>query len=428
VPYPWAAVARLRVACFLASFFNTVLHFLKHADYQRLDTWQTKFKHPGPLGASNGERERFWKRVVSGALNLLYDLDGHNYQSEWLSEGERSELSAPTNRQISHVLEQILSDPIRKFLSTGWSRRLQADQDSLPFCLIIDEAAYLHTSLYMKAWMWVLDQVVVSILDKTPTESRGEDPADHIFFLMLGTHSQITHFAPDEHFPSERYFEGTQALPPVFLNFAWDSSYQLPAKNTYDASNSLQHLIQYGRPLWLSYVDGLTRHQRRLQSLDQTVDSGLQERQLREACIRFAAMKLAPLARRDEIPDSEKVNAAFATMAVRLHLDIDLGNPKRASELVASKMRWLVNVSEMRSRIRTTYPSEPILAEAAACIMNGFLWKRSQGPPFPDRSVESPMTYFIEKLRSELNHSYVDRGSNGELTARLLCMSLSEIF
>jgi len=108
-------------------------------------------------------------------------------------------------------------------------------------------------------------------------------------------------------------------------------------------------------------------------------------------------------------------------MAVRLHLEIDLGNPKRASELVASKMRWLVNVSEMPSRIRTTYPSEPILAEAAACIMNGFLWKRET--PFPIRLDEQPMTYLIENLRNELNRSYVDRGSNGELTARLLCMS-----
>ena len=425
MPYPWAAVARLRVACFLASFFNTVLHFLKQADYQRVDTWQTRFKHHGPLSASNGERERFWKRVVSGALDLLYDLDGRNYQSEWLKPGEKSEVLAPKNHQIAEVLERILSDPIRKFLSSGWCRRLQSDQDSLPFCLIVDEAAYLHTSLYMKAWMWVLDQVVVSILDKTPTESGGEDPADHIFFLMLGTHSQITHFAPDEHFPSERYFERTQALPSVFLNFAWDSSYQLPAKNTYDASNSLQHLIQYGRPLWLSYIDGLTRLAQRL---SKTFERGLLERYLREACIGFAVMKLAPLASGNQISESEKANSAFATMAVRLHLDIDLGNPKRASELVASKMRWLVNVSEMRYRIRTTYLSEPILAEAAACIMNGFLWKRPQEPPFPDRDHGSPMTYFIEKLGSELNHSYVDRGSNGELTARLLCMSLSEIF
>ena len=408
----------------MASFFNTILDFLNNGTgYQNLHTWQTKFKHPGPLGTANVERERFWKRIVSGALDLLYDRDVRNYQSEWLREDKLKEVSSPTNHDISLVLEQILSSPICEFLSSGWGRRLQADRDSLPFCLIIDEAAYLYTSLYMKAWMWVLDQVVVSILDKARTESQGEDPADQIFFLMLGTHSQITHFAPDEHFPSERYFEGNQTLPPVFLNFAWDSSFRLPAENTYDASNSLQHLAQYGRPLWLSYVDGLTRHQQRLQSLDKTVDAGLQKRQLREACIRFAVMKLAPLARREEISDSEKFNSAFATMAIRLHLDIDLGNPKRASELVASKMRWLVNVSEMRCRIRTTYASEPILAEAAACIMNGFLWKRAWGTPFPDRSVESPMTYLIEKLRTELNRSYIDRGSNGELTARLLCMS-----
>ena len=352
---------------------------------------------------------------MSGALDLLYDP--HDLQWNWLREGKLAEVSSPTNGDIANVLEPILSPPIRNFLSSGWSRRLQADRESLPFCLIIDEAAYLYTSLYMKAWMWVLDQVVMSILDKACTGSQRKDPADQIFFLMLGTHSQITHFAPDEHYPSERYFDGNQTLPSVFLNFAWDSSFRLPAKNTLDASNSLQHLIQYGRPLWLSYVDGLTRYQQRL---DKSDDADLQKRQLREACIRFAVMKLAPLASR-EIPEPENFNSAFAIMAVRLHLEIDLGNPKRASELVASKMRWLVNVSEMPSRIRTTYPSEPILAEAAACIMNGFLWKRET--PFPIRLDEQPMTYLIENLRNELNRSYVDRGSNGELTARLLCMS-----
>jgi len=400
----------------LASFFNTVLDFLNNGtDYQRLDVWQKKFKHPGPLGSANVERKRFWGRVVSGALDLLYDP--RDLQETWLGAGKLSEVSSLTNGDIALVLEPILSSPIHNFLSSGWSRRLQADRESLPFCLIIDESAYLYTSLYMKAWMWVLDQVVVSILNKAHTGSQGKDPADHIFFLMLGTHSQITHFAPDEHYPSERYFQGNQTLPPVFLNFAWDASFRWPAKNTLDASNSLQHLIQYGRPLWLSYVDGLTRCQQRGGKSDH---ADLQKGQLREACIRYAVMKLAPLASK-EIRESENLNSALAIMAVRLHLDIDLGSPKRASELVASKMRWLVNVSEIHSRIRTTYPSEPILAEAAACIMNGFLWKRE--PPFPIRSDKLPMTYLIESLRNELNHSYVDRGSNGELTARLLCMS-----
>jgi hypothetical protein len=392
-----------------------MLDFLENdADYQRLNTWQTKFKHLDP---ANVDREQFWTRVVNGALKLLYGAD--DIQSKWLREGKWEEVSSPTNRDIAHVLERILSSPIRRFLSSGWSRKLQADRASLPFCLIVDEAAYLYTSHYMRAWMWVLDQVVVSILDDVRTESQSNKPADQIFFLMLGTHSQITHFAPDEHYPSERLFAGSQMLPPVFLNFAWDSSFQLPAENTLVASNSLQHLIQYGRPMWLSYVDGLIRRQQRL---DESVDASSQKRNLRKTCIRFAAMKLAPLASRENM-EQERLNSAFATMAVRLHLDIDLGNPKRASELVASKMRWLVNVSEMGSRIRTTYPSEPILAEAAACIMNGFFRKRGPGTPFPHELDESPMTYFIENLRHELNRSYVDRGSNGELTARLLCMS-----
>jgi hypothetical protein len=86
--------------------------------------------------------------------------------------------------------------------------------------------------------MWVLDQVFVQILNRI--RKRTDNPAgqaDDIFFLFFGTHSQIPLSAPDEHQPSEKIFERSQALPLVFLNFAWDASYSFPPSRSLDASN-----------------------------------------------------------------------------------------------------------------------------------------------------------------------------------------------
>jgi hypothetical protein len=63
----------------------------------------------------------------------------------------------------------------------------------LPFVLVIDEAAYLYQTHYMHSFLWVLDQPVMKVLHNL----RETTPAANRFFvIMLGTHSQISHFAP----------------------------------------------------------------------------------------------------------------------------------------------------------------------------------------------------------------------------------------
>jgi len=103
--------------------------------------------------------------------------------------------------------------------------------------------------------------------------------------------------------------------------------------------------------------------------------------------------------------------SAFAVLAVRLHLDLDFVFPSRASKLVSSKMRWLIDVDPRRKHIVTTYGSEPLLVEGAALVMNSHeLYKAT-----PD-----PLVKLLADFKDQLNQGYVNRGENGELTARLL--------
>jgi hypothetical protein len=404
-PLLWAAVARLRIAYFLTALFNVLNDLSTKPEFDSIDKWQTMFSldtkvtHTSSTTstATHGtisDRHEFWKHVILRANALLYGDD--QIQKTWLE----AEIPLPNNDEISATLRRIMSPSVHQFVSSRFSYRLQTSGPRYPFVFMIDEAAYLYSTDYMRAFMWVLDQVLVPILDDVRTSHGLNDPSDQIFILMLGSHSQITHFAPVEHYPSERYFAGEQILPSIFLNFAWDSPspYHLPIGRTVEASNSFRHLIQFGRPMWLSYVEGL---ERRYSRESPTAAADVREALLIQTCIQYAILKLAPLAGGKRSLHDEEVeerNSAFAVLAVRLHLDIDLGHPKRASELVASKMRWLVNVSHLRQRIRTTYLSEPVLAEAAACLLNG--WFKGSHQRYPD---ETPITRYLKYLRDELN-------------------------
>ena len=314
---------------------------LARPEYQTLSAWHHLFSQPATGAGVKAERSQFWRTVIERANRLTYAEE--DLQTKWLDVGPTVEVTEPNSQVITATLRQIIAPPLVQFLSGRHARKLQ--QDSLhdyPFVLIIDEAGYLHFSNYMRALMWVLDQVVVKIIDNAKSEN--------IFFLMLGTHSQISRFAPDDHYPSEHFLAGDQLLPSMFLNLPWDSSYKLPTERSLSVSNTLHHLVQFGRPLWLSYVQGLERKEQRMRTVPDA-------RKIRQACIQYAIMKIHPLAGAED-NELEAKTSAFAVMALRI-LDIDLSHPKRASELVASKMRWLINVSDLRHRIRTTYPSEP---------------------------------------------------------------------
>ena len=102
--------------------------------------------------------------------------------------------------------------------------------------------------------------------------------------------------------------------------------------------------------------------------------------------------------------------SAFAVLAIRLHLDLDFAVPSRASNLVSSKKRWLIDVDPHRKHVVTTCGSEPLLVEGAPLVMNSR--ELYQATPDP-----------LERLadfKDQLNQGFVNRGKNEEPTARLL--------
>ena len=189
-----------------------MLEYVKSGRYDNIQSWQSRLSH-STEGAKRNRRE-FWHDVVKASLELLYADEG-KLQTSWLGhEGEDATLS---NSDILEKLEDILKPSILNFFTNEtinaflaqckqrmwWTGGL--NRADLPFLFVIDEAAYLFHMNYMHSFMWVLDQPVMKILAETMPKIKS---TSQFFVLMLGTHSQISHFAPHYYFPSERYFGG----------------------------------------------------------------------------------------------------------------------------------------------------------------------------------------------------------------------------
>lgn len=417
VPKRWAAAGRLRVACFLVGFFETMIEYMSNKVYNSLTAWQTNFLYT--QATKSGPLDKFWDTVLKKALETLSNkaelyktwlrLSPANKKQRVTEEmegamNEEDFTSYPSNGEIKTELANLLREPIKAFFSHPVTKaflRQISDKSKLPFLFIIDEAAFLFQTNYMHSFMWVLDQPVVHILTDVyqgDPDSYGlpQTPTDRFFILMLGTHSQISHFAPNEIFPSERLAGKPQLLASPFLSFNWDVNVKefRPPFGLRD-SEKLFELACWGRSMWGAlFANRSTRI-----SLYR--------------CIEYIKTKLQP-AREGERMHREL--SILAVMSIRLHLDLDCAAPTRASQLVCSKMRWLADVGQFRRHITTTYGSEPLLVEAAACMMNSYDDTNSEDSP---KSVR-PFVSYISEMLDQLSKGYISRGNHGELTARLL--------
>lgn len=109
----------------------------------------------------------------------------------------------------------------------------------------------------------------------------------------------------------------------------------------------------------------------------------------------------------------EYILTCSAILAVLIGLEFDLAAPKIAAELVASRLRWAAGCDHNRTYLLTTYPSEPVLAEAAFQL---FFTNIDCTP--------GTVAYraIIDVVAKEAGKGGYDIGGDGELAARLLCM------
>ena len=110
--------------------------------------------------------------------------------------------------------------------------------------------------------------------------------------------------------------------------------------------------------------------------------------------------------------DDHRNLAQLAALDIRLLLAFEPNakGVKAQEDMVAGRMRIAHSVPKHREYMRSSYPSEPILAEAAARI-----WAKYQ-----QKDKQHPEAVIPEMLQEHLTAGVIGKGERGELVARLL--------
>ncbi|THV07003.1 hypothetical protein K435DRAFT_418125 [Dendrothele bispora CBS 962.96] len=220
--------------------------------------------------------------------------------------------------------------------------------------------------------------------------SESRSPGPDAWVVFLSTNSKVTHFAaPAVIHPSQRVLNEGQLIFPPFCLLQWDT-FDEP-KNVLSVGN-YEDAISFGRPLWKS-VNSLELYRKP------------------EAMSKFALTKLIN-------SDVNRINSAqmisdemaLAVLGQRFAIDFLFGAWEAVPFVdtsVASHMRVLTSTTEDRSWRYTTYPSEPVLSNAAAQFMY---------------MEEQTVSRLSRTLVQNIVDGLVDAGEVGELMSRLLIL------
>jgi hypothetical protein len=239
-----------------------------------------------------------------------------------------------------------------------------------------------------------------------------------LMVIFLSTNSHLEKLAPSGAMArSARAREHSDSLQAPITETPFDCAPALsvvPKTLTMDATCDLEFMARFRSTAVSRSVVVVVRYLR-LGGRFWTMIAGAGDRKadLLSTIIDFARAKLLCQSKIDvEHHKLLKPHASTAVVDVRLMLDYE---PRREAsrlfeaELVAGHMRMAYSVPQSREYLRSGYPSEPLLAEAAAQQMHVF---RSKDP-------EAVLTILMHKVKDGL----IDKGERGELVARELLLS-----
>ena len=291
--------------------------------------------------------------------------------------------------------------------------------------LMIDEAKYLTDTRFYAAFRWVIDQVIEPawLLKKSPNQPLP------FMAIFLGTNSTMADFLPPGEDSSNRYFVDYMKTPQPFTALDWDitvpEQYPKHKKLTYSSLADMTWLARFGRPFWLAQWGtclkmGSTEGRRRtadniITAAENKLHQMGSRREFARKFISYTKKEILPT---DERRREEIILTASAILGVLAVINLDFTSPKRAELLVSSRLRWAVGCDKKRKLLFSTYPSEPILAEAAFRLL--FTEVQEADP-------EIVLKRILEVIAIEVDRGDVDVGGDGELVARILC-SFSQHF
>ncbi|KDQ14213.1 hypothetical protein BOTBODRAFT_175000 [Botryobasidium botryosum FD-172 SS1] len=220
-----------------------------------------------------------------------------------------------------------------------------------------------------------------------------------IFAIFISTNTHAIHFPPPGPLaPSARWRGPDIRLQAPITETPFDCYPSPPIKS---GEYSLKHVVRlefmarFGRPLFWAVLKGAEPHK---------VDH------LESRLVDLARAKLIGKFPVDQSHTNVSRNASLAIIDLRLLLDFMPGGVKTKAterELVANHMRTAFSIPSHYEYMHSGYPSEPILAEAAARQLFSFRSHTDTNP-------------VLEILKRETRSGLLDMDERGEVTARVL--------
>ncbi|THH19412.1 hypothetical protein EW146_g1745 [Bondarzewia mesenterica] len=242
-----------------------------------------------------------------------------------------------------------------------------------------------------------------------------------MFSIFLSTNSHVAYFAPIQHLARSARARSNNAhlqAPITETPFDCHPSFPIrPNQFTLADVTTVEFMARFGRPLFWTTLEGAQKSsQEPVWNNDFTL--------VRDGLIDLAAIKLMGQNELKHGFEEFSREAQIAVVDVRLTLDFEPRRENVASleaTLVASHMRHVWSIPQHRQYMRSGYPSEPILAEAAARQMYIFRNNAaSNAAKVPELKKKS--TPVLQILQRETEKGLLDLGLRGELVARVILM------
>ncbi|KDR73813.1 hypothetical protein GALMADRAFT_633519 [Galerina marginata CBS 339.88] len=218
-----------------------------------------------------------------------------------------------------------------------------------------------------------------------------------VFAVFLSTYCKLADFTPSrQYFGTDRMqldHRGQEAnMQPPFVELPFDVFANIrEGQIKLSDVSSMDHLVKFGRPLFYTYYHAEPR-----------------SAEIRNKILSFAVDKLY-CKRMDQ---HQFATGDLAAAAVRVMLEFKTQRKQSRDlnvDLVAGHMQIAFSVPAHREYLLSGYPSEPVLAEAAALILNT-----------PFRSGLRSYGRLLPVISINLDKGFIDKGERGELAARII--------
>ncbi|KAB5592219.1 hypothetical protein CTheo_4316 [Ceratobasidium theobromae] len=213
-----------------------------------------------------------------------------------------------------------------------------------------------------------------------------------VWVLFASTTPQVADFfAPAISHDSLRVPAEGELLFPPYVHFGWDQNAMNTTKVRPHEVSEFEYIARLGRPLWVSLKGRVSSE---------------------NAVLNIACEKLCK--NRSYNPTDR--NQALAVLGARLCLAIRRGHLESNefnTKAVASHMRILKSITPNRLWQTTIYPSEPLLACAAAIQLH---------------STSESLKETLEVLSDNILDGMVETGNRGELVSRGLLLIGKDLF